>query len=219
MHWSEAVAKILKEPTGDLKALSSVAGADWRTLFRYQSLAGCDLRGQDLTGMDLTGCDLDQAILDERTAIDAEFDPRSDIKTGYYQISIPGLLNDAILNFSDHKNYVYTAWAYKALIERFCKLSRYNSIDEFEAKLHTNPDVRSLALSKSGQKTLAVTVLVYSDQIIAIDRIKRQFPEYNEFSFAFLCGLLLYRFKLIRRIKIDGLSLNSIWPSIADADG
>ena len=111
MHWSQSVAKILKEGTGDLKDLASIAGEDWRILYRYQSLAGCDLRGQDLTGMDLTGCEIDKALIDQRTAIDVEFDPRPNIRTGYYHVSLPRILNKAILSFASERHYVYTAWA------------------------------------------------------------------------------------------------------------
>ena len=218
MHWSQSVAKILKEGTGDLKDLAAIAGEDWRILYRYQSLAGCDLRGQDLTGMDLTGCEIDKALIDQRTAIDVEFDPRPNIRTGYYHVSLPRILNKAILSFASERHYVYTAWAYKALIERFANITNYNSIDDLEEKIRSNPVIEDLVLKDTRQKKMNTTILIYHSQINSIERSGRNYPRYNEFGFALLSGLLLYRFKMIRRVKLEGLTLNALWPGLVEQE-
>jgi hypothetical protein len=70
-HWLDAVARVLRAETGDLRELAHIGGADPRTLFVGTSLNGVDIRGQDLRGMVLSELDLAKVRHDENTLLTA----------------------------------------------------------------------------------------------------------------------------------------------------
>lgn len=70
-HWLDAVARVLRAETGDLRELAAIGGADPRTLFIGTSLNGVDIRGQDLRGMLLGDLDLGKVRHDDGTLLSA----------------------------------------------------------------------------------------------------------------------------------------------------
>ena len=75
-HWLDGVARVLMTPDSDMRNLASVAGCSPKDLYEYCDLTECDLRGQDLRGLSFEGANLEGAVLDNKTLVDAEFDPR-----------------------------------------------------------------------------------------------------------------------------------------------
>lgn len=71
--WLADIETVLRAPTGDLRALAALGGADPRTLYIGVSLDGVDVRGQDLTGMVFTHFDRSKLIIDETTRVDPPY--------------------------------------------------------------------------------------------------------------------------------------------------
>jgi hypothetical protein len=66
----EALERVLRAQTADLRELAKVAGADPRGFYIGTKLDGVDLRGQDLRGMILPGLDQAKVRTDEGTLLD-----------------------------------------------------------------------------------------------------------------------------------------------------
>lgn len=79
--WLEAVERVLRAKTSDLRELAQIAGCDPRTLYIGANLDGVDLRGQDLRGMVLSDLDPTKVKLDAFTRFDEPVAPeRQDLK-------------------------------------------------------------------------------------------------------------------------------------------
>jgi hypothetical protein len=76
MHWLRLVEEILESDEHDLRRLALLCRIDPKQFYAGVDLSKTDLRGQDLRGLDFTGSKLEGALIDEKTLIDPEFDPR-----------------------------------------------------------------------------------------------------------------------------------------------
>lgn len=153
-HWSDLVANLLSSRTGNLRELAEMANCDWRTLYRGQSLAGCHLEGQDLRGMDLSGCDIELAKIDDKTLLDPQFDPRKDELDRYRTFFVPTEVDEYVRKFASAESYIYIAWAYKNLFERFYYGKIYSDSEGLLEEVLGNSSLAKLSdRSFSGQKT------------------------------------------------------------------
>ena len=135
-HWTSGVCAILHSSSGDLRELAILAGADFRTVFRDQSLVGCDLRGQDLRGVDLTNCHIEGARIDSNTLIDPEFDPRKDFLAGYVYFKIHPEISRIIKVYAEESSYIYRAWAYKGGLHTCVTQSGIRQFAAFDQAMH-----------------------------------------------------------------------------------
>jgi hypothetical protein len=117
VNWQDAVRRILECESDNLVDLAKAAGVSPVRLYRNLNFSGVDLRNQDLRGLDLTGADLHSAIIDDRTLIDDDFDPRLDNTYTRRTISVPRNLYICLRIYEADTNYLYTGWAIKSLLE------------------------------------------------------------------------------------------------------
>ena len=209
-HWSQIVKDILISKSGDLRELADIAGRDYKTFYTFQSLAGCDLCGQDLREFNLEGCDLNLSKMDENTLLDSKFEFRTRDLGGYFSFSIPVELNIAIIEFSRHYNYVYRAWAYKNLIERFRRLSNRRMV-EIHKTIVGSHYFHDLVLKNSNKKFEVIKILLNEKQSTAIRKVSQKYPQFDSDTYCMLSGLVASRFPYLKHKASNQLDLDSIW--------
>jgi hypothetical protein len=151
-HWLDGVAEIFSANTGNLRELAVLSGIDPRYCYAHQDLSGCDLRGQDLTDMQFPGCNLENAVIDDKTIIDPEFDPRVDLE------NIDGLIfrissdiNTLVLNYMEERKLKNRDKTYHRLLREGYesiyskRFDFYNDIIEANNNLYAALQVRSVA--------------------------------------------------------------------------
>lgn len=210
MHWSEIVKNILSSKSGDLKELARIAGGDYKDFYAHQSLAGCDLRGQDLREFNLDGCEIAASIVDDKTILDDRYEFRVGEFGGYLEFSIPNDLNNAVIDFAQHYNYVYRAWAYKNLVERFKRLSKRRATS-VHAIIVENTYFHDLVLKNSLHKLESIVILLNKNQLSSINRISHIYPQFDPDSYALLSGLISARLAYFRDRSSGQLNFDVLW--------
>lgn len=211
-HWSCSVVDILSSKSGDLKVLADMAGSDWRTLYRGQSLAGCDLSGQDLRGIDLTDCDVDLAKLDQYTLIDQAFDPRPNFEDAYIEFRVPAEIARIVHVFAREASYIYVAWAYKNLIDRFVRLRRSKRLGSLLHQISASPEFQKLVLKNFKGRLVRRDVLLNRWQIEELSEAASDFEQYNLGALAIFSAALAAKNYGSKKKDLSSLSTRAIWP-------
>lgn len=210
-HWSNIVKALLQSKTGDLKELAKIAGSGDRNFYSYESLEECDLRGQDLSGLNLTGCNINKSIYDNETIIDEEFEFRENKNPGHYSIKIPKDLANAVSAFSDYYQYVYKAWAYKNLYNRFKRVSNSKKLPDIIDIVNGNTRLIQLCEKNFSGETQEVIVLLNKGQLSAIEEFEINNPNFDADSFGLLAGLISARIPYSKLGFLNDLPMESLW--------
>ncbi len=191
-HWSASVAEVLASSSGDLRKLASIAKVDYRTLYRGQSLQGCDLRGQDLRGFDLTGCEIHAAKINSNTLIDPIFDLRPGVKNHTVRFVFPKILDELVLLYANFLAYEYPAWAYKSLFEHAVFELEFRRSHTFLKRLPSNEAIRPY-FTKHGSLRKAHRKFQITEEIFDyIHLFEREFHNVDGASLLAVVGLISY---------------------------
>jgi Pentapeptide repeats (8 copies) len=208
-HWLDGAAGILTAETGDLRKLAQIAGYDPKTYYKYQDLSGCDLRGQNLTGMDFSNCKLDQAIIDEKTIIDQEFDPRIKYENPIQlKVRISSDLNTLVLHYMQSKNLKNRDTTYHRLLregyECICS-KRFNFYSDIIDK---NFNLSELLKIK---KTSSLEIKLNFDFRL-INEVMNKYGEAKSLNRIILVSLIRKRIKYNSRKDYSNVSPNAFYP-------
>ena len=190
MHWLDAVSDILKAETGDLRRLAQIAKSDYQNFYKGQDLSGCDLRGQDLRGFNLTDCNLDGATIDEYTKIDPLYDPRPNDNEVYFYFEIPRKVQSAVYFYANEVGYIYVAWAFKKLLNRFNRHLLNSNFEFYMRIINQNYNLNKLCSDKDGYQSVNVTILTKSTVYQSIIQTGRDNENYNCYSLALIIGII-----------------------------
>lgn len=132
--------------------LARVAGIDPKRFYVGADFTGADLRGQDLSGLDLTGATLDDCILDAKTIIEPQFDPRRAEGVHRRSVTIPRNLGVILRIFENESFYSYSGWAIKRLLEIHYRQSNPTESARWLEVLKESPSFRALIDQQGAQR-------------------------------------------------------------------
>ena len=211
-HWTEAIEAILSSQTGDLRELAQLTGKDPSDFYTGQDLSGCDLRGQDLRGMNFSGCNIEFAILDSATKIDSEYDPRIEDGSDYWEFNISAELNTMVLNFMKDSSYIYTAWAYRNLIESAFAAIYTDQQHYYDNLISSNPNLQRALNDKRKISQVRVRALLYGDRIRHMEEHLGRCLTEEDGRWMMMLGLLRHRVRYNDKKDYSNLSLNAFYP-------
>lgn len=192
-HWTSAIVDVLVSHSGDLKRLAEIGGADYRTVYRGQSLQGCDLSGQDLKNVDLDGCEVEKARINDATQLDPRFDPRLADEFRYLNVRIPSEINRIVSVYAHDAAYVYKAWAYRSLVEKFVNQYRFGRISPIIQKIESNEQLYKLVAKSYRGRIVRRKIFTEGWKRPLIEKASIEFPEYNIAALAILSGAIFMK--------------------------
>lgn len=189
-HWLDGIAKILNSSSVDLKHLASIAGVDPTYIYRYSDLSKCDLRGQDLRGLDLTGANLQGALIDTRTKIDPDFDPRIKDRQ-YIRVRANRILIGIINSQASYHHYTYAIWYAKNMCERSSSLMKWdNHFISIIDYISSEPSMENFYDCRSKDSHYIKHVHIYGTNWENINKNLSGFQEEDRFSVSVLSMIL-----------------------------